>query len=428
MLCILPVGRAGPNSPEREAKEMLDAAGVRGGLIVHVGCGDGKLTAALRVSDSYTVHGLEADSAKVAEARGYILTQGIYGPVSVEKYSGSVLPYADNLINLVVMQDAGKVPMDEVMRVLAPGGVACVQHNGKWEKTVKTWPDNIDQWTHFLHDASNNAVAKDSVVGPPRSLQWVAPPLWLRSHETPSGIQSPVSAAGRLFYFFDEGLIGITDERLPDRWSLVCRDAFNGVLLWKRSLDSWGWREWSLKRYQGKDWTRLRAARTDVPAQNQRRMVADGDQLYVTLGYRAPMSILDAATGDIITTVEETRDTREILVSDGIAVAYTSEGALVAVHCQTQNVLWQKQIGQIRPLALAIDNGRIVYLSGKNLVALALKDSHEIWRIQPRLTTPKTLLIFDDAIVMQGGKLVDAYDATDGELLWQKNVPSIGGG
>ncbi|MHC4546931.1 MAG: class I SAM-dependent methyltransferase, partial [Planctomycetota bacterium] len=158
-------------------------------------------------NDRYTVHGLEADPAKVDKARSYIKAQGTYGAVSVEQFSGSALPYTDNLINLVVVQDAGKVPMGDVMRVLAPGGAACVQRKGKWEKTVKAWPDNIDQWTHFLHDASNNAVANDSVVGPPRSLQWVAPPLWLRSHETPSGIQSPVSAAGRLFYFFDEGLI-----------------------------------------------------------------------------------------------------------------------------------------------------------------------------------------------------------------------------
>jgi outer membrane protein assembly factor BamB len=444
MLCILSLAGAGPNSPEQEAREILDAAGVRGGLIVHVGCGDGKLTAALRVSDRYSVHGLEADAAKVAQARSYILGQGMYGPVSVEKYSGTVLPYADNLINLVVMQEAGKVPVDEVMRVLVPGGVACVQHNGKWEKTVKPWPDDIDEWTHFLHDASNNAVAKDSVVGPPRCLQWVAPPLWLRSHETPSGIQSPVSAAGRLFYFLDEGLIGITDERLPARWSLVCRDAFNGKLLWKRPLEPWGWREWSLQRYQGKDWTALRAARTDVPAQNQRRIVADGDQLYVTLGYRTPMSVLDAATGDIITTVEETRDTREILVSDGIIVAYTQQAtegvvqrgkaesesgnALVAVHCQTQNVLWKKQIGEINPLIFAVDNGRIVYLSGRDLVARALKDGGEMWRIQPRLTTPRTLLLFDDVIVMQGGRFVAAYNAVDGKLLWQKTVPPISGG
>ncbi|MHC4404355.1 MAG: outer membrane protein assembly factor BamB family protein [Planctomycetota bacterium] len=426
------------------AREILDTTGVQGGIVVHLGCGNGKLTAALHVSYSFTVHGLEADRARVAEARSYIQAQGVYGPVSVEQHSGSVLPYTDNLINLIVIQDSGKVREDEVMRVLAPGGTVCVRRNGKWKKTVKAWPDNIDQWTHFLHDASNNAVADDSVVGPPRNLQWVAPPLWLRSHETPSGIQSPVHAAGRMFYFFDEGLVGITDERLPDRWSLVCRDAFNGRLLWKRQLGDWGWRQWSPEQYEGKDWTTLRGKRTDVPNENQRRIVADGDRLYTTLSYRAPMSILDSATGDVISTVEATQGAREILVSDGIVVAYTRQApegaarrrgardtagaALVAVNGRTSKVLWQKKIGQIRPLALAIDNGRIVHLSGKDLVARNLKDGLEQWRIQPKQTAPKTLLTVDDVVVTQGGKSVSAYDATNGKLLWGKTVPSIGGG
>ncbi len=443
IVCIISAATAG-QSLEKTAQQILDATGIKGGLIVHLGCGDGKLTAALHAGEGYTVHGLEADPAKAAKARSYIQSRDIYGPVSVEQFSGSVLPYADNLINLIVVQDAGKVPINEVMRVLAPGGVAYFQRKGKWEKNVKAWPDNIDQWTHFLHDSSNNAVANDSVVGPPCSLQWVAPPLWLRSHETPSGIQSPVSAAGRLFYFFDEGLIGITDERLPDRWSLVCRDAFNGRLLWKRELNAWGWRQWSLGRWQGKDWTKLRGGRTDVPAENQRRIVADGDRLYTTLAYRAPMSILNAATGETITTVEATRGTSEILVSDGTVIAYTrqipigtaqrkgvrntAEAGLVAVHGRTGKVLWEEQIGQIRPLSLAIDNGRIIYLSGKNLVARNLKNGRELWKIQPKQTNPRTLLTVDDVVVMQGGKFAAAYDATDGKRLWQKTVPPIGGG
>jgi len=432
------------NDPARLAERILDATGVKGGMVVHLGCGDGKLTAALRAGESYTVHGLDTDPAKVAQARRYIHEQGIYGPVSIERFSGSVLPYTDNLINLVVVQEAGRIRREEVMRVLVPGGVACARRNGRWKKIVKPWPDTIDQWTHFLHDASNNAVADDSVVGPPQRLQWVAPPLWLRSHETPSGIQSPVSAAGRIFYFFDEGLIGITDERLPDRWALICRDAFNGKLLWKRSLESWGWREWDPERWQGKDWTTIRGGRTDVPNENQRRIVVDGDRLYTTLAYKSPMSILDAATGDILTTLEATRKTSEILVSDGIAVVYirnepegtarrrgaqeTGGAALVAVTGQRGEVLWQKQIGQIRPLALAIDNGRIIYLSGKNLLARDLKDGRELWRIQPKQTTPRTLLTVNDTVVMQGGKFVAAYDATDGDLLWQKAVPPISGG
>ena len=91
----------------KKVKHILDTTNVKGGLIVHLGCGDGKLTAALRINDSYTVHGLGADPAKVAQARSYIKEKGIYGPVSVEQYSGSVLPYTDNLINLVVVQKAG---------------------------------------------------------------------------------------------------------------------------------------------------------------------------------------------------------------------------------------------------------------------------------------------------------------------------------
>jgi len=435
---------ANQDSLAAQAKEILDTAGVKGGIVVHLGCGDGKLTAALHASDAYTVHGLEADPAKAAAARSYIQERGVYGPVSVERYSGPALPYTDNLINLVVVQDAGQVPMEEVMRVLAPGGAACVQRNGKWEKIAKARPDNIDQWTHFLHDASNNAVANDSVVGPPKSLQWVAPPLWLRSHETPSGIQAAVLAGGRLFYFFDEGLIGITDERLPDRWSLVCRDAFNGKQLWKRPLGAWGWRQWNPERWQGKDWTTITGGRTDVPNENQRCIVADGDRLYTTLAYRAPMSILSAATGDVITTVEATQGASEILVSDGIAVAYVqkasegvarrrgakeaSEAALVAVNGRTGNVLWSEQVNPIRPLLWAIDKGRIIGLSGKDLIALNLKDGSRLWSVRPEQAAPKTLVVVDDVVVMQGGKFVNACDATDGKPLWDKTVPQIGGG
>ncbi|MHC4742805.1 MAG: outer membrane protein assembly factor BamB family protein, partial [Planctomycetota bacterium] len=414
------------------AERILNSTGTRGGIIVHLGCGDGRLSAALGAGESYTVHGLEADPAKVTRARADINADGRYGKVSIEQFSGSKLPYTDNLINLIVVRDAGKVTIDEMMRVLSPGGSIRIRRDNKWETTRKPWPDNIDQWTHFLHDASNNAVAADSVVGPPQNLQWLAPPLWLRSHETPSGLQAPVSANGRMFYIFDEGLIGITDERLPDRWSLVCRDAFNGRLLWKRSLESWGWREWNPARWKGKDWTTVRGGRTDVPAENQRRIVAEGDRLYTTLSYRAPMSILDAATGETIKTVEQTRGTSEILISGGAVVVYKQaedQSALVAVDGETGKVLWEKQIGQIRPLALAIDSGRIIHLSSKKLIARNLKDGEELWSIQPKLTTPRTLLTVDDVVVMQGGKRVATYDATNGKLLWEKNnVPAIGGG
>jgi len=437
LVAILPAcaGRAKAPPAEAQAAEILRITGVQGGIVVHLGCGDGRLTAALHADDRFTVHGLDSDPARVENARDYIQAQGLYGPVSVETFSAPTLPYAYNLINLVVVQETGKVSKGEIMRVLAPGGAVCFQREGRWHKDVKAWPENIDQWTHFLHDASNNAVADDARVGPPRGLQWVAPPLWLRSHETPSGIQASVSGGGRLFYLFDEGLIGITDERLPDRWSLISRDAFNGKLLWKRSIEAWGWRQWNLNRYLGTDWTKLRAARTDVPNENQRRIVVEGDRLYTTLAYEAPLSILDAATGKTIASVDATRGTREILLSQGVVVAYTrfaenqeaETPSLVAVDVRTAKVLWKQPVGAIRPLSWAIDNERIVHLSGNELVARELRTGRELWTIRPKMTRPRTLLTVDDVVLMQDGKSVVAYDATDGTSLWQKKATPIRG-
>ncbi|MBN2294054.1 MAG: PQQ-binding-like beta-propeller repeat protein, partial [Pirellulales bacterium] len=426
-----------------KAKEILKLTGIQGGIIVHLGCGDGALTAALRANERYTVQGLDTDANNVHQARKRLASMGIQGPVSIERHVGRALPYVDNLINLIVVEEPGDVQMSEVMRVLAPEGVACVRRNNSWHVKVKPRPQNIDQWTHYLYDATNNAVARDDVVGPPRSLKWLAPPQWLRSHETPSGIQSPVASGQRLFYIFDRGLIGIIDERLPDRWSLVCRDAFNGKCLWERPLDSWGWREWSRNRLEGKDWTVLSGLRTNVPAENQRRLVADGDRLYATLSYRSPMSILDAATGRTLNTIDATRGTREILARDGIALVYaestdasaakrrgtekSASAALFAIDGVSAKVCWRHACAPIHPMSLAIDQGRVLYLAGGKLHGLRWKDGREQWKTQTIVKRPKAFVAIDGVVVMHNNKNVVAHDASDGKLLWKKQVAPLAG-
>ena len=429
---------AAPGDEEALAQKILSATGVKGGLIVHLGCGDGKLTAALHASDRYTVHGLDPDAARVETARQYLHARGLYGPVSVEQRQGAALPYADNLINLVVAEDVGGIAMAEVLRVLAPGGVAYVKEGGAWKKTVKPRPDTIDVWSHYLHDAGNNAVARDTVAGPPRTLQWLAPPLWLRTHETPSGFQAQVCSGGRVFYIFDEGPIGIIDERLPDRWSIICRDAFNGKRLWKRPIEPWGWREWAREKWEGADWTVVRAGRVALPIENQRRLVAVGDRLYATLGFRAPLSILDAATGEVLTTVKGTEGANEVLASDGVVVvsipsapsgtakqrteAGPGSAALVAVSGETGKVLWKQGTSGIRSLLLAIDGGRVVYQTGKDLIARALKDGKEVWRVEPKVRNAATLVAHGGVVLIKGGPSLASYDGASGRLLWSKKV------
>jgi len=207
-----------------QAQAILSASGVKGGLIVHVGCGDGKLTAALRVNDSFIVHGLDAD---VTAARKHIQSLGLYGPVSVAQWDGKRLPYIENFVNLLVVSDGSRVPDAEIMRVLAPNGIALV--GGK--KITKPRPKEIDEWTHYLHDPSNNAVAHDSVIDFLARMQWIAGPRYSRHHDHMSGASAMVSANGRNFYVFEEA--PRASILIPPEWYLYARDAFNGTLLWE---------------------------------------------------------------------------------------------------------------------------------------------------------------------------------------------------
>jgi outer membrane protein assembly factor BamB len=430
-------------TPEQAVKAILATAGVQGGLVVHLGCGDGRLTAALRINDKYTVHGLDADAARIEAARAYLSERGLYGVVSVERLGGATLPYADNLINLVIAEDPGLVSRDEIMRVLAPEGVAYVRQGGGWEKSVKLRPKEIDEWTHYLHDAGNNAVARDEQVAPPRSLKWLAPPLWLRSHETPSGIQALVASGGRLFYFFDEGLVGITDQRLPERWSLVCRDAFNGKQLWKKPLQAWGWPQWAKDRFSGISWTEITGGRTAIPEENQRRLVALGDRLYATLSYRAPLSILDAATGEVLRTVPETEPVQEILASEGIVLVHARDplpqagkrreardarpSTLIAVDGKSGKVLWKKVVDAITPLFLAIDGGRVYFRSGARMCCLSLADGQPAWEQRGVKGPGRTLIAHGGVLVAYVGTTVQAWDGSSGQALWQRDVPPSSG-
>src|SRR5262245_41857781 len=63
-------------SHETEARRILDLSGVRGGFVVHLGSGDGELTAALRAGESFQVHGLDRDPKRVDRARDAVRSKG----------------------------------------------------------------------------------------------------------------------------------------------------------------------------------------------------------------------------------------------------------------------------------------------------------------------------------------------------------------
>ena len=59
---------AGAGDTDLRARRILDTADVQGGLVVHLGCGDGQATASLLLNNRFLVHGLE-QSRQVRSAR-----------------------------------------------------------------------------------------------------------------------------------------------------------------------------------------------------------------------------------------------------------------------------------------------------------------------------------------------------------------------
>ena len=225
------------------ATEMMADANLAGGLVVCVGA-DLELVTVLNAHDAFVVHVLSRDLKEVAAMRAFLRRKGWYGRVSVDRLEGDRLPHTDNLVNLFI--DTGDEPgltKDEILRVLSPKGVAFIhskevpsQTKG-WTKIGKPWPKAMDEWAHYLHDPTGNPVAEDDLVKPPRQLQWVSDPQWARHHEHMASMNALVSSGGRLFFICDEG--PKVSMLHPPQWKLTARDAFNGLLLWQRSIDVW---------------------------------------------------------------------------------------------------------------------------------------------------------------------------------------------
>ena len=201
----------------------------------------------------YVCQCLETNPEEVSGLRERIRAAGVYGTVTARLYDGSRLPFIDNSVNRLVSSDS-EVTSEEVLRVLVPGGVAII--DGR--EISKPWPQDIDDWTHYHHDPQGTMVGGDTVVGPPRRLQWMGEPKWLRNHDFMSSMHAMVSVGGRVFYIIDEGLRN--HIFLPSNWKLIARDAFNGTILWKQPLKDWHPNNWPLKSGPG-----------DLP----RRLVAD---------------------------------------------------------------------------------------------------------------------------------------------------------
>ena len=378
------------------------------------------------------------DAAAAERLRGKLVERADYGErIVVASYGGRRIPLIDGTANRVVVLRGAGPGEPEVGRILAPGGVAWIPSASGVRRVERDRPETIDEWTHFLHDPSGNPVAHDTVVAPPRHLQWLGNPRWSRHHDRMASTSAMVSSGGRIYYIVDQG--SRLSIQLPSHWELVARDAFNGSILWKVPIERWHTQLWPLK---------------SGPTQLTRRLVASPRYVFATLGIEAPVTVLDAATGRVVRTLEQTRSTEEILHDEGtLFVVATrdrepltrfrpvnnvgdqrlvretwhwdeSPRVVMAVDVATGKTRWQRET-PVALLSLTVAGDTVLYYDGTHLVALDRADGTPRWKVPASrrkfftMNFGPRIVVHDGVVLYAGGDgKMTAYDLAGGKSLW----------
>ena len=427
------------------AKRLLSESQTGGGLVVHLGCGDGDLISALASANkAILLHGMDANDENVQACRRRYQSSNFSTRVSVEQWAQETLPHSDNLVNLLIIEDTIELSNAEAMRVLVPGGSVFRRSNDQWTMQRKPPADSNRDWTHYQYDATNNPVGEDPGTGLPRQFQWAGKPLWSAAHESMASLNAMVSAKGRLFYIIDEG--PRASIQLPADWQLVARDAHNGVVLWKKPLKQWLTRYWPWK---------------SGPAQMPRKLIAVDDRVYVPLDINGPLIQLDAATGRQLQTYQGTGAAEEVIHTEGIllvqvdpdpsdmaelererqmrrhfnydnrnrvVIDHDKAKRIVAVEAESGKELWTRIGPRVLPLTLSALGGNVVYHDGRNVICLDLKTGEQKWkseelaeRLAMHSEDAPTLVLHQDAVLFVSNKKMTALSMHDGTTLWKSN-------
>jgi outer membrane protein assembly factor BamB len=224
-ICIVGSAQAGeaptPVLPGVDA--ILAAAPLPGGLLVHAGATDAAWAIAQAKAAPWVCAILAHDAAAAAGLRSAVDAAGLSGQITVlSGLAAQGLPFAANSVGVLAIESGWQAPAAERQRVLRPDGVLLEGGAGGWRRAGKPRPEGMDVWSHWHGAHDQNDGNNDTLVGPPRGLQWT------------SG-----SSVSNHLGFRISGQVAVSvvggGVRAPTR--VVGRDAFSGVQLWAQEME-----------------------------------------------------------------------------------------------------------------------------------------------------------------------------------------------
>ena len=325
--------------------------------------GDPALAAALAEKSRFRVKSLQPAPHKLPSGRRFLADAGLYGGrVTVSQVSGSQLPFAPYLFNLVVDAGGHEISPEEMLRVTRPFGGVLVRLGQKSagialtnEFTAETADFGLKitrnaltgakNWTHNYATPANRHCSEDQLVAGPFGILWFGEPgprKRIERHATPP---MPLVVGGIMF--------------LEGYDLLMAYDVYNGVKYWERWIPG--------------------VTRQGLPV-GASNLVADDAHLYVVAENRRCLQ-LAARTGETVREfsvpeveghdrhfwgwIAKVGDTIYGSRADADARGRVERGsnhAVFALDAKTGAQRWLRQGRGIDNDSIAIENGLLVYV------------------------------------------------------------------
>ena len=361
--------------------------------LAEVPSGDAAFVPRLAKASELTLFVQVTDRAQADAIRKLAEEEGLLGQRVFVALGNDRLHLADNVADCVLVAEGSPIGERECLRALRPRGRAFIGS----KEIVKPVPEGSDDWSHPFHGPDNNPQSRDTLAQGRFRTQFIATPKFSPMPE------QTVIAGGRMYKAM--GHIAHKANQNEHLNTLLCINAYNGLILWKRPLP-------------------------EGFMIHRNTMVATDDALY--LGDHESCKVIDGDTGKL---------RREIRIpaglSDGPAWKWMGmrDGVLYALvgHSEVEVKTQKSDRPGLGHWPWGMWEGHDyadpekAFGFGRTLIAIDLKTGKPTWHFKSEESLDARALVMnrDQIIYYVPEKYLAAVNPEDGKTLWKNSSDNL---